>query len=227
MGKMTSTSRTEHGRTVEVQLRRLTSAAMDALEAMGTARAIRYLKPDPVDPELIEKLIWAATRASSPGNSQAWGFVVVTDAEKKARIGGAVADAVSGTLREPAPDASRSVRLMLKGAKALANGLATAPVLIVVCGRMIYPPGNPNELMVWSACYPAAQNLIVAARALGLGATFTTFQLRAEQVVRKTLDIPDDVRMAALIPIGWPDRPHGPVNRRPVEEVIHWEGWQG
>jgi nitroreductase len=116
---------------------------------------------------------------------------------------------------------------MLRGAKALADGLATAPVLILVCGRMTYPPGNPDELMVWSACYPAAQNLIVAARALGLGATFTTFQRRAEAVVRGTLDIPDDVRMAALIPVGWPDRPHGPVNRRPVEEVIHWNAWQG
>jgi nitroreductase len=200
---------------------------MDALEAMGTARAIRYLKPDPVAPELIEKLIWAATRASSPGNSQAWDFVVVTDADKKAAIGNAVSAAVSGTMREPGPSADRSVRLMLKGAKALASGLTTAPVLILVCGRMTYPPGNPDELMIWSACYPAAQNLIVAARSLGLGATFTTFQRRAEDVVRKTLDIPDEVRMAALIPIGWPDRPHGPVSRRPVEEVIHWEGWQG
>jgi nitroreductase len=198
---------------------------MDVFEAMGTARAIRYLKPDPVAPELIEKLVWAATRASSPSNSQEWAFVVVTDADKKARIGGAVADAVSGAIRVPGPEADKSVRLMLQGAKALAEGLATAPVLILVCGRMSYPPGNPEELMVWSACYPAAQNLIVAARALGLGATFTTFQRRAEQVVRGTLDIPDDVRMAALIPIGWPDRPHGPVNRRPVEEVIHWEGW--
>jgi nitroreductase len=201
---------------------------MDVFEAMETARAIRYLKDDPVPTELIEKLVWAATRASSPGNSQAWGFVVVTDPDKKARIGGAVADAVSGTIRDPGPDADRSVRLMLRGAKALAEGLATAPVLVLVCGRMTYPtPEKPDELMVWSACYPAAQNLIVAARALGLGATFTTFQRRAEHVVRETLGIPDDVRMAALIPIGWPDRPHGPVNRRPVDEVIHWEGWQG
>src|SRR5687767_13934040 len=89
---------------------------MDVFEAMGTARAIRYLKPDPVPTEHIEKLIWAATRASSPGNSQAWGFVVVSDAEKKARIGGAVSDAVSGFIRDPGPDADRSVRLMLNGA---------------------------------------------------------------------------------------------------------------
>lgn len=199
---------------------------MDVFEAMGTARAIRYLKPDPVPPDLIEKLVWAATRASSPGNSQAWEFVVITDAEKKARIGGAISDAVSGVMRDPGPDAERSVRLMLRGAKALADSLATAPVVILVCGRNVYPPSSPDELMVWSACYPAAQNLIVAARALGLGATFTTFQRRAEQVVRGTLGIPDEVRMAALIPIGWPDRPHGPVNRRPVDEVLHWNGWQ-
>lgn len=199
---------------------------MDVFEAMGTARAIRYLKPDPVEPDLIEKLIWAATRASSPGNSQGWDFVVVTDAEKKSRIGGAVSDAVSGAIRDPGPEADRSVRLMMTGARALAEGLATAPVLVLVCGRIVYPPGSTDERSVWSACYPAAQNLIVAARALGLGATFTTFQRRAEQVVRGTLGIPDDVRMAALIPVGWPDRPHGPVNRRPVDEVIHWDGWQ-
>lgn len=198
---------------------------MDVFEAMGTARAIRYLKPDPVDPDLIEKLIWAATRASSPGNSQGWDFVVITDPDAKARIGGAVDDAMAGIFRAPPPDADRSVRLMLDGARALAAGLATAPVLILVCGRMVYPPGNPDEQLVWSACYPAAQNLIVAARALGLGATFTTFQRRAEQVVRGTLGIPDDVRMAALIPVGWPDREHGPVNRKPVEEVIHWDRW--
>ncbi len=198
---------------------------MDVFEAMGSARAIRYLKPDPVDPELIEKLIWAATRASSPGNSQGWDFVVITDADAKARIGGAVADAMAGIFREPPADADRSVRLMLNGARALAGSLATAPVLVLVCGRMVYPPGNPDEQLVWSACYPAAQNLIVAARALGLGATFTTFQRRAEQVVRGTLGIPDEVRMAALIPIGWPDREHGPVNRKPVEEVIHWDRW--
>ncbi|MEZ5406555.1 MAG: nitroreductase family protein [Acidimicrobiales bacterium] len=198
---------------------------MDVFEAMGTARAIRYLKPDPVDPELIEKLVWAATRASSPGNSQGWDFVVITDPDAKASIGGAVADAMAGIFRDPPADADRSVRLMLNGARALAGSLATAPVLILVCGRMVYPPGNPDEQLVWSACYPAAQNLIVAARALGLGATFTTFQRRAEQVVRGTLGIPDEVRMAALIPIGWPDREHGPVNRRPVEEVIHWDRW--
>ena len=128
--------------------------AMDVFEAMSSARAIRYLKPDPVAPELIEKLIWAATRASSPGNSQAWEFVVVTDAEKKARIGGAISDAMAGIFRPPSSDADRSQRLMLTGARALADGLATAPVLILVCGRMVYPPGNPDELMVWSACYP-------------------------------------------------------------------------
>jgi len=200
---------------------------VDVFEAMGTARAIRYLKPDPVPRELVEKVVWAATRASSPGNSQGWDFVVVTDAERKAAIGGAIADVMSSVMRVPGPDTERSTRLMLTGARDLALGLADAPVLIVVCGRMVYPPGNPDEMMVWSACYPAAQNLIVAARALGLGATFTTFQRRAEHAVRSTLGIPDDVRMAALIPLGWPDRPHGPVNRRPVDEVLHWERWQG
>ena len=120
----------------------------------------------------------------------------------------------------PATDPCKVVIVKERAVKVVALGTGT------IAAPLDYPPGNPDEQLIWSACYPAAQNLIVAARALGLGATFTTFQRRAEQVVRGTLGIPDEVRMAALIPIGWPDRPHGPVNRKPVEEVIHWQRWE-
>jgi nitroreductase len=199
---------------------------MDIFEAMGTARAIRYLKPDPVSDDLIDKLIWAATRAPSPGNSQGWDFLVVTDADKKAAIGDAIVAAMSPRLGVP-DNADRTTRLMMAGAKNLANTIGTAPVLVLVCGGVVYPPGQPRESFTWSAIYPAAQDIILAARALGLGSTFTTFHGVAEPVIRETLGVPDHIRIGCLIPIGWPDREFGPVKRHDIDKFIHRNGWQG
>jgi nitroreductase len=80
---------------------------MDVFEAMGTCRAIRRLKPDPVPAELIDKVLWAATRAPSPGNSQGWDFVVVDAAEPKVRIAGAIRAAMADRVAAmPRPDRS-------------------------------------------------------------------------------------------------------------------------
>ena len=182
--------------------------------------------PDPVSGELIDKLIWAATRAPSPGNSQGWDFVVVTDAAKRGAIGAAVAAAMAGRIGSM-PAADRSQQLMLAGASHLSTTLADAPVFILVCGPVIYPPSAPRESFTWSAIFPAAANLVVAARALGLGTTFTTFQGAAEPTIREVCAIPPEIRIGALIPVGWPDRAFGPVNRRPIEQFIHRDTWQG
>ena len=194
---------------------------------MGTARAIRYLKQDPVDPALVDKLIWAATRAPSPGNSQGWDFVVVTDPDRKRAIGMAIEAALAPRLDGNTETGDRTTTLMMRGALNLARTVGTAPVLIFVCGPVIYPFEQPRESMTWSAIYPAAQNLIVAARALGLGSTFTTFHGVAEPTIRTVLSIPSEIRIGAMIPIGWPDRDFGPVARRPIEDFIHRDGWQG
>jgi nitroreductase len=116
---------------------------------------------------------------------------------------------------------------MLDGTAHLVDTLATCPVLIFVCGKAIYPPQAPRESFVWSSVYPAAQNLILAARALGLGTVFTTFQGVAEPVIREVLSIPDDVHIGCMIPLGWPDAEFGPVNRYPYEQVVHRDQWQG
>jgi nitroreductase len=199
---------------------------MDTFEALGTCRAMRYLKPDPVAEELIEKVIWGATRASNPGNSQGWDFVVVTDRTTKEQLQQAVVPAVEATAATAhATDLSDSDRRMLAGAQHLGRHFADVPVWIVVCARAIYPPDEPQELYLWSAVYPAAQNLIVAARALDLGTTFTTFHSIAEDRFREVLGIPEDVTIGAVIALGHPDRPFGPVKRKPVAEVIHREHW--
>lgn len=199
---------------------------MDAMEALETCRAIRYLKPDPVPPALIDRVIWGATRASSPGNSQSWDFIVITDRTVKEGlrdlIAPALAAATSAVDLDKLPE---SEGRMLRGSHHLAHTLADVPALIVVCARAEYPPQDPQELYVWSAVYPASQNLIVAARALGLGTTFTTFHSIAEPGFRQLLGIPDDVYIGTVIALGYPDRPFGPVQRKPVEEVIHRDRW--
>jgi nitroreductase len=197
---------------------------MEALEALETARAIRYLKPDPLPEALLEKLIWGATRASSPGNSQGWEFVVVRDRATKQRLGAAVRDRMAAGIRSM-PRESPMQRRMLDGAAHLLEHFAEVPAWILICGRKVYPPQAPSEAMVWSTVYPAGQNLIVTARALGLGATFTTFHLAAEAEFRELLGIPEDVLLGVCVAVGQPARGHGPVNRRPVTEVLHWDHW--
>jgi nitroreductase len=199
---------------------------VDVFEAMSTCRAIRYLKPDPVDAALIEQVITAATWAPSPGNSQGRDFIVVTDTTKKAKIG----DAIDKAMRQRVasmerPD--RTHRLMLDGTGHLVSTLKDCPVLIFICGKKVYPYEAPRESFVWSSIYPAAQNLIVAARALGLATVFTTFQGVAEPVIRETLSIPDDVLIGCMIPMGWSDAKFGRLKRVPYNKVVHHDGWQG
>jgi len=199
---------------------------MDVFEVMGTCRAIRQLKPDPVPAELIDRILWAATRAPSPGNSQGWDFVVVDEPDSKATIAAAVRSAMAERVAAmPRPD--RTTRLMLDGTARLIDTLDQAPVLIFVTGPVIYPPGAPREQFTWSALYPAAQNILLAARALGLGTTFTTMHMTAEPTVREVLQLPDHIKIAAMIPVGWPDAAFGPVNRRPVSDFVHRNRWAG
>ncbi len=202
---------------------------MDVFEAMETCRAIRYLKPDPVPDELIDKILFAATRASNPGNSQAWGFVVVRDEGKRKEIQQAIQKGVGGLISDTAtaqnadldPVSSR----VMAGAVHLVQNLHLAPVHIVVGARMVYPPQNPTMEMVYSTVFTAAQNLIVAARALGLGSVFTTFTMQAQDEIKQILEVPEDVYLSNIIPIGWPDRNFGPLARKPMEEVVHRDRW--
>lgn len=191
---------------------------------MGSCRAMRYFRDEPVSDELIDKLIWAATRAPSPGNSQHYGFVVVRDRTTLAAVGKAITTALEPVAAAPPPDEPWA-QAMITGTLDLAADLTSVPALIVVGGPSAYPPGRPIESFVWSALYPAVQNLLVAARALGLGTTLTTWHLLAGPTLRDHLAIPEDVHLGAVIPVGWPAREFGPVRRRPIEEFIHRERW--
>src|SRR6202048_5128764 len=194
---------------------------MDVIEAMETCSAARYLRPDAVPQDLIERVIYAATRASSPGNSQEWDFIVVRNPEAKRKI----CDLLAPRFKEMRMGVSTTGRVtsrMIAGAMHLAETLNEVPAIIFVCGPVAYPPNAPMEQFVWSALYPAAQNLIVAARSLGLGTTFTTFQMFMESELRDVLGIPKEIKFGVMIPIGWPQNDFVKVKRKPMASGIPW-----
>ena len=198
---------------------------MDIFEAMYTTRAMRRLKQDPVPDELVWKVLDAAIRAPSGGNRQPWNFIVIRDEATKKKIGewyleawnnsyGRARDAMTAN-----PDSAR----MFGSADHLANHLAEVPVLIIatVSAAAGAAPTSPSG----SYIYPAVQNLMLAARALGLGTTLTTLHRAHERDVKQLLGVPDNVETMCLIPLGWRKGKFGTGPRLPVEKVTYWEKW--
>jgi len=193
---------------------------MDVFEAIKTTRAMRRLDPTkPVSDTDLWTIIEAATKAPSGGNSQPVRWLVVRDEEKRRKLGdiyrecwAPVAEMYRG--RTPASDVTTT--RVLNSADYLGEHMGEAPVIIVPCAK----GGDPGSV------YPAAQNLFLAARALGLGTTLTTVHKRKEQEVREVLGIPEDVNTFALIPVGYPTGRWKEAQRRPVEDVTYWDTWR-
>jgi nitroreductase len=196
-------------------------------EIMQTTRSMRRLKPDPVPAALIRKVLEAGTSAPSGGNMQRWRFLVVRDPEIKKTIGAyykrAWDEVVSPRYRagEPAPGTSgERFSRMLDAAQYLADHIHEAPVWIIPCMQ----GANPTRT-AGSSIYPAVQNMLLAARALGLGATLTTLYLNFEREVETALGLPSDVHSYALIPIGYPMGRFGPVRRIALSDVVFEDRW--
>jgi len=201
-------------------------------EAIHNCRSIRYLKPDPVPDDVIRKILDAAIRAPTGSNRQSWHFLVIKDAATRKMIQGyykRAFDAYATMMAAAPPREGVSVATMdrvVKSATHLAEHLHEAPVLIMPLlvneqGRL-QGDGPLQSVMrksVYSSIYPAVQNILLAARALGLGACLTTLHLMYEQDIAKVLGFPENVESMCLIPIGWPAAKFGPVKRVPVEEV--------
>jgi nitroreductase len=199
-------------------------ASNQVFAAMATERAVRRFSPDPVPPETVEALIWAATRAGSPENSQPWEFVVVTDPARRAQIGALVAAAADVHAASLPPTDDPAVRRTQDAAKHLVRHFADTPVMVFVCHHLVdYPAVYVEAGVGHSAVFMAAANLLVAARSLGLGAAFTFNHMLAGPPLREVLELPDDVVIAVTIPVGWPAGPVGPVSRRPYPEILHWD----
>lgn len=204
----------------------------DVFRVIGTQRAMRRYLPDEVPDNLIKKVLWAATRAPSGGNRQGWRFIVVKDPEKKKRLQEIYSEGWesfvkagygSGGKELPPVEAESNARVM-KSSQYLADHLHEAPVIIMVCSLAGDRSVNQG-VAAGASIYPAVQNLMLAARALGLGTALTTIHRWKEDAVRELLGIPETVDTAALIPLGWPRGKFGEGFRKPVEDVTYWETW--
>jgi len=201
---------------------------MDFFEVVTTQRAIRRLKPDPIPDGVLRQILDAAICAPSGGNRQGWSFLVVRDQATRSRLGQLYREAFDELLTIPyyrdaasAPPESPAGKL-LASARHLAEHLAEAPVLVVAC---IATDGTRATLATGASIYPAVQNLLLAARALGIGSCLTTIHRFRDQAVKELLGIPPDVETAALIPLGYPVGKFGRPPRKPVSEVTFADRW--
>lgn len=195
-------------------------------EAIHTQRALRYIRPDPVPDALVRKVLEAGTRAPSGGNQQRWRFIVIRDAETKRWIQQRYRSTpVPG---HAAPRNEAEARTMARNDDAathLAEHLHEVPLLILCC---LQHDGSPSDINRGASIYPAVQNMLLAARGLGLASVLTTRPRRGfEREIKEKLGIPENVDTAALLPLGYPaaQNRYGPTNRRPVEDVTFDERW--
>jgi len=192
------------------------------LEGIRTTRAIRRLRPDPVAPALIRKVCEAGTFAPSGGNRQPWIFIAVTEAGRRAWIAERYRNAFAAYIAPAiqaarAPDYPPAKRRNMESAIWLAEHFAEVPVHLVVAGWT--RRGAPQT----QALFPAIQNILLACRAVGLGACLTTMQLAFHRELDEWLGLSASQPSAALIPIGWPMQPYKRPVRRSIDECLHWE----
>jgi nitroreductase len=190
---------------------------------------MRRLKPEPVAPELLVKVIEAATMGPSGHNRQPWYFIVVTDPETKQfvavryltaweRIFTPVERQVVAT--DPQSQRGRNLR----SAKYLAEHLADVPVMIFACVKKYTDRARAGQPM-WGAIYPAVQNLCLAARGYGLGSSITGMHTMFANEIDARLGVPPEYANVLLIPIGYPKGRWARPDRKPVMSVTFWERW--
>jgi nitroreductase len=197
---------------------------MDFFDVARTQRAMRRLHTDAISDDDLWTILETAIMAPSGGNVQPWNFVVIRDADKKRKIGEWYLEAWDKTYgpARQAMQANPAGARTFSSADYLANHIAEAPVLVLATIKKGMQTIGPT---LGASIYPAVQNLMLAARALGLGTTLTTLHKLHEADVKAMLGIPDDVETMALIPIGKPKGKFGTPERLPAEKVVYWDAW--
>ena len=201
-------------------------------ELVRNMRAMRRLKPDPVPEALLRKVLDAGIQAPSGMNTQPWAFLVLRDPEAKkwfadrykAAIESRFGDAKIPDDDSPMGRTGRSLRYQM-------DHMHEFPVLLVVCGKRDWPFRVPEEERVgaatpsYGAVYPCVQNILLACRAVGLGAALTTMHQVFEEELQLRFGIPEEYGVVVTIPIGFPMGRFGPVTRTPAEEATWFDAW--
>lgn len=202
--------------------------ALPVLEALHSTPARRYLSDRPIADDVIRALLDAAIRGPSGGNTQKWAWIVVRDPAVKAPIAEFYREGWNGSygkLREHIlAGGTESEQRMFWAGDHLANHLEQAPVWIF---PVLLGAGKSANPRLGSSIYGAVQQLMLAARAYGIGSTLTTLHSGHEAEVRELLGLPDDALTMALIPLGYPARGRwAQPRRRPLDEVVYFDRYQ-
>lgn len=209
----------------------MSSDSVGLLEGLATTRAIRRYTHDPIPELVLRDILFAATRAPSGSNRQPFRFMVFQDSEQSLAVKEIIGRGAArlwndkrvndgydnGSGQEQNSPKARMARTM----DDYVTNFSSVPVLVLACLERYREP-TPTE---GASIYPACQNLLLAARALGYGGVLTGFQAYVESELRELLKIPDSVFLAATITLGKPVGAHGPVRRRPMNELVFGDTW--
>lgn len=201
---------------------------MSLREAMLSQRAVRRLLPDPVDDAIVLRCIELALKAPTGSNGQNWEFVVVKDAGVKKKLGTQYsrAWALYGRAGKAMVERRRpEMAKILRAVEWQVEHFTELPVLVVCCLRGGKVPLIPMPALAesshYGSIYPSVQNLLLSARAMGLGASLITLPLWSTTAARSILGLPMSVNPACVVPLGWPRGRYGPTTRKPVGDVTH------
>ncbi|MEL0066044.1 MAG: nitroreductase family protein [Gammaproteobacteria bacterium] len=210
----------------------LVADTVGLLEGLTTTRAIRRYKDEAIPDEVLRDILFAATRAPSGSNRQPFRFLVLQDSDKAAQAKALIkqgAEAVWGTKRKADQYDQRSGAIenspkarMARTMDAYVENFDKVPVLILPC-LVRYREPTPME---GASVYPAVQNVLLAARALGYGGVITGFHGLVDTELKALLSIPEEVFIACTLTLGKPAGNHGPVRRRPMQELVYGDTWE-
>jgi len=211
---------------------------MELYDALLTTRAMRRYRDDPVTDDEIERCLRAAQQAPRGGNLQPWQYLVVTDPERRARVGELYKSAydryertlLAMTPRFRTPEDEASWRRTAEASRHLADHFGEAPALVLFLLPMIeWMPADDEGRMdigpLYASVYPAVQNFMLAARELGIGTALTTVVRIRHDELRALLGIPESMEVAAVVPMGRPTGSFGVARRKPVAAVTHWDAF--
>jgi len=191
-------------------------------EAIFTQRAIRRLKPDSIPDDVLHDIMQATIRAPNGGNTQQWHFVVVKDEGLRRRLGELYHEAWWAKRKDAGINGPEDIppgRNSMRSAMRLANQIGTSPVMVLICATAKGPGAAASVI-------PSAQNMLLAARAFGIGGTITTLHPVVEERVHKLFSIPDTAQVVYCMPLGYPRGEFGTVTRKPLSEVCSYDRWE-
>jgi len=200
---------------------------LPVIEALHSTPSRRYLSTEPIPEDVIRALLDAAVRGPSGGNSQLWAWIVVRDPAIKSRIAEWYREGWNASYgaRRADLEAAGQLDAVFRASDHLAQHLEEAPVWIF---PVLIGPAKSQNPRLGASIYGAVQQLMLAARAYGIGATLTTLYSGHEADVRELLGLPDNAITMALIPLGYPSRGRwSQPKRKPLDEVVFWDRYTG